>query len=273
MSSFAPLRVALLCSRSAPGLDALLDHPDRGALFDVVGVISTEELLREQRFLEARGIPCVLRPIRAFHRERLLPLRNLQARCEYDEETALVLQSFAPDLVVLSRYAYILTAPVLQAFPNRIINIHDADLTAVTDGKRRYVGLHAVRDAIMAGETETRLSIHYVNQEINGGPLMLVGRPFPVAPLVRDAISWGSTAAIESYAELHRQWMLRKDAPSLIASAIRFLCAGIAQVIGDVVWIDGVPGPCRLGDAPAVCEALNEHRGRAIPAACPFIQT
>jgi folate-dependent phosphoribosylglycinamide formyltransferase PurN len=273
MNSFTPLRIAWLCSRTAPGLDALLDHPDRGTLFDLAGVMSTEESLPEQRLLREREIPCVLRPIRTFHRERRLPLRSLAARREYDQESAQVLRSFGPDIIILSRYSYILTEPLLDAFPNRIINVCESDLSLTNaEGKRRFVGMHAVRDAILSGETETRLSVHYVNEQVNGGPLMLVGSPFPVARLVRDAVNWGSSSAIESYAELHRQWMLRKDAPSLITKAIRFLCAGSVQIIGDVVWIDGAPGACVLGEAHDGC-TLEDCSERALPTSCPFIQT
>lgn len=55
---------------------------------------------------------------------------------------------------------------------------------------------------------------------------------------------------------------------AMLVRALQFLAAGTLKVANDVVWIDGVPGPCRLGDAPQIC-----HVQRGIPASCPFIQT
>jgi hypothetical protein len=37
-----------------------------------------------------------------------------------------------------------------------------------------------------------------------------------------------------------------------------------------VVWVDGVPGPCRMGDAPAFC---REQEASGVPVSCPFITT
>ena len=49
--------------------------------------------------------------------------------------------------------------PLLQYFKNRIINIHPADLASLTaNGQRRYVGAHAVRDALYAGESVRALA-------------------------------------------------------------------------------------------------------------------
>jgi hypothetical protein len=47
------------------------------------------------------------------------------------------------------------------------------------------------------------------------------------------------------------------------------LAGGTMQIVGDVAWIDGAPGPCRMGEAPGACREVPVERG--IPASCPFI--
>ena len=75
------------------------------------------------------------------------------------------------------------------------------------------------------------------------------------------------------YARVHRDWMMRSAYGELLVRALQFLAAGTFKVANNVVWIDGAPGPCRLGDAPQICHELGDHVQRGIPASCPFIQT
>jgi phosphoribosylglycinamide formyltransferase-1 len=92
------------------------------------------------------------------------------------------------DTVVLLGYLYLLTRPMLEAFPGRIVNLHDSDLTLVdVNGERLYVGLHSTRDAITAGESETRSSVHFVTPKLDSGPVFLLSERYPVAPFARSA--------------------------------------------------------------------------------------
>jgi hypothetical protein len=43
------------------------------------------------------------------------------------------------------------------------------------------------------------------------------------------------------------------------------------QVVKDIAWVDGAPGPCRMGEAPAICGDATDSIRRGIPASCPFI--
>ena len=190
------LRVAILCSDRAPGVEELLADPARGTLYDIVVVVATNRDFPQRDALVEAGITCIARP---------QPPANMIAREEYDAQTARYLQIFRADLVVLCCYLRILTRPMLEAFPERIINLHDSDL-AITDsqGQPRYVGLRSTRDAIVAGERETRATAHWVSEEVDCGPILLRSDPFPVqtaprahrelvigtawGPLMRDAI-------------------------------------------------------------------------------------
>ena len=78
------------------------------------------------------------------------------------------------DLVVLAGFMRVLKAPLLEAFPGRIINIHPSLLPA-------YKGLEAWRQALEDGVGETGCSVHLVNAEIDGGEVLAQAR-VPVLP-------------------------------------------------------------------------------------------
>lgn len=182
------LKVAILCSHRAPGIEDLLHDPARGVHYEISCVITNNRDLRERDQLVDAGITCIARP---------QPPKDLVDREAYDAETARYLKIFDVDLVVLCCYLRILTRPMLEAFAGGIINLHDSDLP-------RYAGLHATRDAIRAGERETRATVHWVTEEVDAGPILLRSEAFRVrgdarshrelvirtawGPLMRDAI-------------------------------------------------------------------------------------
>lgn len=122
-----------------------------------------------------------------------------------------------------------------------------------------------VLGALFDGAQETRSTMSLAE-----GPLFLASAPFPVPPLVDHARNRGDAATIEAYARLHRQWMIETSFDVMVEKAIEFLAAGEVQIVKDVVWIDGVPGPCRMGDPPAIC---REQEKSGVPVTCPFIKT
>lgn len=146
------LKIAILCSHRAPGIQDLLNDPARGVDYDIRCVVTNNRDLRELDQIVDAGITCIACPP---------PPKDLVEREAYDADTARYLKIFGVDLVVLCCYLRILTRPMLEAFPGRIINLHDSDL-AITNGrgKPRYVGLRSTRDAIAAGERETRATVH-----------------------------------------------------------------------------------------------------------------
>ncbi len=268
--SHAP-QIAVLTSHSVPGIGDLLAQPNRGAVYRIAAVIGSEDSLVEQEMIETAGVPVILRPIRRFHEERRLPLRNLHARAEYDHENVDLLRALGVDWLIVAGYRYIVTEPLLSAFPQRIIVLHDGDLTMRdADGNRPYAGLHAVRDAIFDGRDETRSTAYLMERPVGTGPLFLLGAPYPVAPLARDARNWGAADMLAAYAELHRRWMRLATWGEMLTRMAEIIAAGTIQIVGDVVWVDGVPGPCRIGCAPSFC-ADRQPEGGAIPASCPFV--
>lgn len=270
MSDFTPPRLAVLTSHSAAGIERLLEDANRGTLYQLAAVISTETAVAEGEAIERAGVPLILEPLRSWQQERSLPLRNLKARTDYDVEIAGILDRLGVTHVILTGYRYILGEPLLSAFPQRIIALHDGDLTVQdAHGTRLLAGLHAVREAVFSGASQTRCSAYLVTREVGQGPLLLLSGAYPVASIATDARAWGDADLLTAYADSHGRWMLRSAAGDMLLRVAQMISAGTLQVVGDVVWVDGVPGPCRMGEAPSTCFERNIDSG--IPASCPFI--
>jgi folate-dependent phosphoribosylglycinamide formyltransferase PurN len=228
-----PLRVAVLCSHRAPGLLYLLNRaPERGEAFDIVCCLTSEQTFAEEVRVERRGIPTLVHPIRAFHEARGVPLyRNPATRPEYDAATLKLVEPYCADMLLLDGYLYLVTAPILRAFPSRIVNLHHSDLTMRRpDGRPRFPGIRAVRDALAAGCAETRATVHVVDEEPGGGAPIVLSWPFPVSPLVADLQPLGAPDVFKAYAYAHWQWMMRTVSGPLTAAALKLVATGAVDL-------------------------------------------
>jgi folate-dependent phosphoribosylglycinamide formyltransferase PurN len=204
-----PLRVAVLCSRRCPGARDLISLGTRGERWELVGALSTEEEMTDRHLFNRANVPVLSHPIRAFYRRRGRPLADFTVRAEYDEEVAHLLDPFRPDLLLFSSYLYVATPALLDRYGGRVINIHGSDLYRHDPGGRpKYLGLRAVRDAILAGERETRATAHWVTEDVDLGPPILRSAAFPVSSLVPAALARQDLASVRAYAFAHQEWML-----------------------------------------------------------------
>ena len=221
-----PLKVAVLCSHRAPGLLHLLnrDH-ERGRLFDVVCCLTSERTFAEEVRVERRGVPTLSHSIQNFHARRGASVcRDPSVRAEYDAKTVTLLEPYAPDLVLLDGYLYLVTEPLLAAFRARVLNLHFADLAERTpEGGPAFPGIRAVRDALAAGRTETRATVHLVNAEPDGGTPVLRSWPFPAAPLLGDVLAWRALDVFKAYAFAHQGWMMRGASGPMLSAALRLV--------------------------------------------------
>jgi phosphoribosylglycinamide formyltransferase 1 len=96
-----------------------------------------------------------------------LPVGQFRTRLEPDSEAELVnmLRESGVDLVVLAGFMRVLHAPMLKAFPRRIINIHPSLLP-------KFPGLEAWKQALAAGEKVTGCSVHYVDDKVDHGQII-----------------------------------------------------------------------------------------------------
>ena len=237
-----PLRVAVLCSRGAPGLLHLLNRaPGRGTDFEIVCCVTSEQTFAEEVRVERRGIPTRAHPIAEFYAARgAASRRDLDVRAAYDAETLKFVEGYLPDILLLDGYLYLVTARILDRFRHRVLNLHFADLTfRASDGGPLFPGIRAVRAALAAGAEETRATVHLVDARLDAGPPIVCSWPYPVSPLVEELRTFGVSDAFKAYAFAHEQWMMRTSSGPLVAAALRLVASGAI----DLDALADAPGP------------------------------
>ncbi len=160
------LPIGVLGSGKGSNCRAILERARSGKLAVDVRVVISDvfdagilELAREF------GVPNAYLPPGPF-RTKLTP----------ESETALVqmLQDAHVELVVLAGFMRVLKAPMLEAFPKRIINIHPSLLP-------KFPGLEAWKQALLAGQKVTGCTVHYVDASIDGGDI-IAQQEVPILP-------------------------------------------------------------------------------------------
>ena len=95
-------------------------------------------------------------------------------RTERDLVMASWLEEHGVELVVLAGYMHLLTPPFLKRFPDRIVNVHPSLLP-------QFPGAHAIDDALDAGVDVTGVTVHYVDEGVDTGPV-IAQEEVPVEP-------------------------------------------------------------------------------------------
>lgn len=90
---------------------------------------------------------------------------DFTSREDYEEALAALVEEFAIDIVALAGYMRVVGRPLLQALPGRIVNIHPSLLPA-------FPGRDAITQAFEAKVAETGVTIHYVDEGIDTGPII-----------------------------------------------------------------------------------------------------
>lgn len=149
-------------------------------------------------------------------------------REQYDRALQGLIERFNPDLVALAGFMRILTPGFVRHFHGRLINIHPSLLPALR-------GLHTHRRAIEAGLKEHGASVHYVTEELDGGPVIAQVR-VPVRP-DDDA----KTLSARVLAQEHR----------LYCEVLRWIAEEHLSCDGEQVFFDGqaLPQPRQLSAA------------------------
>jgi phosphoribosylglycinamide formyltransferase 1 len=106
--------------------------------------------------------------------ETLVIERRGRSREDHDREIIAALRERQIDLVCLAGYMRLLAPEFIAAFPNRILNIHPSLLPA-------FPGLHPHKEALDAGVTSSGCTVHYVDETLDGGPI-IAQREVPVLP-------------------------------------------------------------------------------------------
>ena len=150
-----PLKIGVLISGSGTNLQAIIDAIAAGKVnAQIVKVLSSRPDAYGLKRAEEAGIPTV-----ALNRDvyknagaanKMIADEMLEAGAEY---------------LVMAGYMRMVGAAVLDAFPDRVVNLHPALLPS-------FVGAHAIQDAFDAGVKVTGVTVHFANAEYDKGPII-----------------------------------------------------------------------------------------------------
>jgi phosphoribosylglycinamide formyltransferase-1 len=159
-----PLPIAILISGRGTNMRVIAEQAAAGNLpVDVRVVISDQPAAEGLRTAAGMNIAT-----------RVLSPREFPDRASYDHALVQLLGEYAPQLIVLAGFMRILTPHFIGAFAGRILNVHPSLLP-------NYRGLHTHRRVLEAGEALHGASIHFVTEELDGGPV-IVQAEVPVLP-------------------------------------------------------------------------------------------
>lgn len=149
----------VLISGSGTNLQALIDDlAGQSDTASIVGVISNKADAYGLQRATAAGIAT-----------RTLSHRDFSNREAFDQALQLEIDAFEPDLILLAGFMRILTADFVKHYRGRMLNIHPSLLP-------KHKGLQTHQRALDAGDLEHGATIHFVTEELDGGPLVLQSR-------------------------------------------------------------------------------------------------
>lgn len=164
MNTVPPMRIVVLVSGRGSNLEAIVAATEDGSIQGrVVAVISNRPEAGALEHARRHGIPT-----------ETLDHRTYPDRGRFDQALAAAINAHGPQLVVLAGFMRILTPGFVSRYAGHMLNIHPSLLP-------HYPGLHTHARALAAGAHRHGASVHFVTNELDGGPVVLQG-DVPVCP-------------------------------------------------------------------------------------------
>lgn len=149
------LKIGVLLSGSGTNLQAIIDAAaTEGLPVEIVLVVSSRPDAGGIKRAEAASIPTLV--------------LNREAYADANAADARIVKALAAagaQYVVMAGYMRKVTSVVLDAFPNKVLNLHPALLPA-------FKGAHAIADAFAAGVKITGVTVHFANEDYDRGPIV-----------------------------------------------------------------------------------------------------
>lgn len=206
--SRAPLPVVILISGRGSNMKTIAEHAASGQLPVTVRAVVSDQP-------QAGGLGTAAAMNIATH---ALSPREFPDRTSYDQALAALVSQYEPALVVLAGFMRILTPAFITPFATRMLNIHPSLLP-------KHRGLHTHQRVLDASDPLHGVSVHFVTEELDGGPVIIQAR-IPVRP--NDT---ASTLSARIQRQEHR----------IYPQAIEWFAQGRIELRGDQVWMDGSP--------------------------------
>jgi phosphoribosylglycinamide formyltransferase-1 len=203
-----PCNLVVLLSGAGSNLQAMIDaFAHAGALVSIRAVIANRADAFGLERARSAGIEA-----------RVLEHKDYDGREAFDEALMALIDSFEPQLVALAGFMRILTPGFVRHYHGRLLNIHPSLLP-------RHKGLRTHERALEAGDSEHGCSVHFVTEELDGGPLV-VQAAVPVT-----AEDTPTSLARRVHAQEHRIYPL----------AVRWFAEGRLCLGSQGVLLDGQP--------------------------------
>ncbi|HEY8538905.1 MAG TPA: phosphoribosylglycinamide formyltransferase [Steroidobacteraceae bacterium] len=200
------LPIAILISGRGSNMRAIAELAASGALpVEVRVVISDQPNAGGLEIARNMGIPT-----------EVLSPRDFPDRPSFDRALARVVARYEPKLVVLAGFMRILTSEFIAPFAGRIMNIHPSLLP-------KYRGLHTHRRVLEAGDPVHGVTVHFVTEELDGGPLII-----QACVDVRPDDTEESLSA-----------RIQREEHKIYPQAIEWFATGRLELVGDRVMLDG----------------------------------
>jgi phosphoribosylglycinamide formyltransferase 1 len=159
-----PLILGIMASGSGSNFEAVAQAIESGKLNAKIAVlIHNKPEIKAIERAQSRGIPTVLLDHRAY-----------PSREELDRAIVTTFQAHQVECVIMAGWMRVITQVLIDAFPNRVINIHPSLLPS-------FPGIHAIEQALAAGVKITGCTVHLVSLEVDSGPI-LVQAAVPILP-------------------------------------------------------------------------------------------
>lgn len=179
-----PLKVGILISGRGTNMEAVIRAcKEKKINAEVVIVISDNPEARGLKIAQEYGVKAIYIPPGNKYKHRLDE--------EQEREYVRVLKEHGVELVVLAGFMRIVGKILIEAFPNRIINIHPSLLP-------KYRGLHTHERVLQAGEKVHGASVHFVDEGVDTGKVIMQGKvevlpddtPETLAQRVLETVEW-----------------------------------------------------------------------------------
>lgn len=156
------LRLAVCVSGGGTNLQAILDAIDSGKIRDakVEAVISNNAGAYALERARLHGVEAVC-----------LSPKSFETRALYNEALTEKLKALNPDLIVLAGFLVAIPASLIEAFSNRIINIHPSLIPSFCGVG--FYGLHVHEGVLARGVKVTGATVHFVDSGMDTGPILL----------------------------------------------------------------------------------------------------
>ena len=149
-----PLKIGVLLSGSGTNLQAIIDAAGEGLPVEIVRVVSSRPDAYGIERAKAAGIP-----VTVLNRDAYADPEAADARIVAE------LREAGAEYVVMAGYMRKVTPVMLDAFPDRVLNLHPALLPS-------FKGAHAIADAFGAGVKVTGITVHFANEDYDKGPIV-----------------------------------------------------------------------------------------------------